>query len=260
MYKALIIGFFIVSFVHLNAQESSDSSIKKLLISGNVGVTNNGISIIPTFSLNKPAFNATYSFSRGGRWSLDPDLRMTFDMRKGGVMFWLHYKVSNTGKLRLNVGAHPALNFAIRSVTENGKTWSITQSRRFIGTEIFPHYIVNKHMMFGIYYLKGFGLQKDGPVNSHFVALNSTIAGIPLFGNVTLSLNPQAYYLKLDKEDVFYLSSNITLSKPNSPFALASTMNKEISTKITGSKNFVWNLTLQYHFNKKYTRNNTTSY
>ena len=252
MNKALIIGFFIVSFVHLNAQESLDSSIKKLIISGNVGVTTNGISIIPTFSLNKPAFNATYSFSRGGRWSLDPDLRMTFDMRKGGVMFWLHYKMVNSGKFRLNVGAHPALNFAVRSVTENSKSWNITQSRRFIGTEIFPHYIVSDKLFFGVYYLKGFGLQKDGPVNSHFVALNSTIAGIPLFGNVTLSLNPQVYYLKLDKEDGYYFSSNITLSKPHSPFAFASTMNKEISTNITGSKNFVWNLTLLYQFNKKY--------
>ena len=256
MYKSLIIGFFIISFIELNAQDSSDSSIKKLVIIGNVGITNNGISIIPTFSLNKPAFNATYSFSRGGRWSLDPDLRMTFDMRKGGVMFWLHYKVLNSGKLRLNVGAHPALNFAIRSVTENTKTWNIPQARRFIGTEIFPHYIVSDKLFFGLYYLKGFGLQKDGPVSSHFVALNSTISGIPLFGHIKLALNPQVYYLKLDKEDGYYFSSNITLTKHHSPFALASTMNKEISTNITGSKNFVWNITFLYHFNKKYVRHN----
>ena len=46
------------------------------------GITNNGISIIPTFSLKQPAFNLSYSLSRGGRFSIDPDLRLTFD---GGI-------------------------------------------------------------------------------------------------------------------------------------------------------------------------------
>ncbi len=257
MYKALFTGLFMISFITINAQNGSDSTIKKLIIRGNLGITNNGISIIPTFALNKPAFNAIYSFSRGGRWSFDPDLRMTFDLRKGGAIFWLHYKMINSGKFRLNLGAHPALNFATRSVTENTKTWNITQSRRFVATEVFPHYFVNEKLIFGVYYLKGFGLQKDGPMDTHFIALNSTISNIPLFGKFKLALNPQVYYLKLDREDGFYFSSNITLSKPQSPFALASTMNKEIKTNITGSRDFAWNLTLQYHFNKNYVlRNN----
>lgn len=252
MYKALYTGLLIISFFPLHAQDGADSSAKKLIISGNVGITNNGISIIPTFSLNAPAFNATYSFSRGGRWSFDPDWRMTFDLRKGGAIFWLHYKMINNGKFRLNLGAHPAFNFAFRSVTDNTKTWNITQARRFVATEVFPHYIVNDKLSLGAYYLKGFGLQKDGPLNTHFVALNSTISHIPLFSGIQLTLNPQVYFLKIDKEDGFYFSSNIAFSKPGSHLALASTINKEINTNITGSKNFVWNLILQYHFNKKY--------
>lgn len=233
---------------------SQDTIVNKLDISGNIGVTNNGISIIPTFSLEQPAFNLTYSFSRGGRWSLDPDIRLTFDGKKGGGMVWLRYKVVNQGKFRMNVGVHPAFNFALRSVTENGKTWDVTESRRFLGAELAPSYTVNEHLTFSVYYLRGKGLQDDGPNNLHYITFSTAVNDIPLFYGFNIGINPQVYYLKVDGEDGYYLTGNVTLSKANSQFALMSTMNKEIRTNIEGSKNFDWNLTLLYMFDKKYKR------
>jgi len=36
------------------------------------------------------------------------------------------------------------------------------------------------------------------------------------------------------------------------PLSISSVINKIIQTKITASKNFVWNVSLIYSFNKKY--------
>lgn len=241
----------LIAFFHFSVF-AQDSIIKTYIVAGNIGITNNGISIVPTFSLKQPAFNFTGSLSRGGRFSLDPDVRLTFDGRKGSAMMWLRYKMIQGKKFNFRVGAHPAFNFALKSVTEKGKTWNITQARRFVATELAPNYIVNDHISFGAYYLHGNGLQTDGPISTHFVNFISSFSGIKLGANHLLSFSPQVYYLQIDKEDGFYLTGNVVLASKKSPIALMYLYNKEVRTNITGSKNLDWNLTLMYNFNKRF--------
>jgi len=247
-----IIFFISFSLLVLIGQAQTDTLSQSIQINGNVGITNNGISIIPTFSLKAPAVNATFSISKGGRFSIDPDVRLSLDARKGGGMVWFRYKIAKDNKFKFTVGAHPAINLALKDITENGKTWTITQYRRFIATEIAPSYTFNKHFGVGMYYLHGNGLQKDGPISTHYVNLSTSFSAIPLGGDMELSLSPQAYYLQVDKEDGFYLTGNAIISNKKSPFAFMALYNKEIRTNITGSKNFDWNVTLMYKFNKRY--------
>ena len=221
---------FLLFSVVTNAQ--NDSIPKELHINGNVGVTNNGISIIPTFSLKEPAFNLSYSFSRGGKFSIDPDIRLTFNGRKGGTILWFRYKFIKDGKFRLTAGIHPAMNFGIKSITENGKTWEITQARRFVATEIVPRYIVNDHLSFGMYYLRGVGMQDDGPKKIHYVNFSTGFNNIPLGEGFHLNVSPQVYYLKSDNEDGYYFTSTVSMTKAKSPLMLMYMMNKEINTNV----------------------------
>jgi len=241
-------------FVSIQLIAQNDTLPGEFHFSGNVGVTNNGLSIIPTFSLQAPAFNTTLFFSNGGRFSIDPDLRFTFDGRKGGGMVWFRYKLVQDKKIKLTVGAHPAYNFALKTITENGKTWTITQARRFWATEVAPVFIVNDHFALGVYYLNGHGLQEDGPQSTHFINMNASLMNIQLGNNYSLTLRPQVYYLKMDKQDGYYLTGNAILANTKSPLSLNYTYNKEINSNITGSKNFDWNITLAYSFNNKYKR------
>lgn len=234
----------------LHAQ--TDSIPTGFQIAGNVGITNNGISIVPTFSLKAPAMNATFSISKGGRFSIDPDIRLTFDAKKGGGMLWFRYKIIKDHKFRLTVGAHPAFNLALKTITENGKTWTITQARRFVATEIAPSYSFNKNFGIGMYYLHGNGLQKDGPASTHFVNFSAPFTGFSVTKNLVININPQIYYLQVDREDGFYLTGTVTIASKKTPWALTASYNKEIRTNITGSKNFDWNITLLHRFNKKY--------
>jgi hypothetical protein len=243
------LGFYTVS---LHAQ-TSDTTSKPLIINGSVGVTNNGISIIPTFSLNAPA--SIFNFSiRKNRLSFDPDIRATLDGKKGGMLFWFRYKFIQDKKFNLSAGVHPAYNFALRTITENGKTWQITQARRFIAYEIAPSFVVSKHLSFAPYLLRGMGLQKDGPVSTYFLALNTNISNLALGNDLRFSWTPQFYYLYLDGQEGFYMANFLRLSHKKSPFSLQSVMNKEIKTNLVGSKNFVWNLILSYSFGHQYVR------
>lgn len=248
--KKLFTIFLLVTSIVSKAQ--NDTLPSQFHFSGNVGITNNGISIIPTFTLNAPALNSTLSFSNGGKFSIDPDLRFTFDGKKGGALLWLRYKLVNGPKFRLNIGAHPAYNFALRTISENGKTWQITQARRFLAAELAPSYSVNKHFALGFYYLTGRGLQKDGPVSTNYITFNTSFINLPIGGNFAINLSPQIYYLKIDKEDGYYIAGGAGVVNKNSPFSIIGFFNKELHSNITGSKSLIWNLTLSYKFSNKY--------
>lgn len=233
-----------------------DSVVVKSNFSGLVGLTSNGLSIIPTFSLNAPAYNFLLSVSKN-RFSFDPDIRLTFDGRKGGMVFWFRYKVVEGKKFKLGVGAHPAYNFQLRKIIDptTGRLSEVTQARRFIAAEINPGYQVTKNFRVGMYYLKGFGLQNDAIKSSHFLTFNTTFSNIKLGRGTSLQFTPQFYYLKLDKEDGIFYTHTVSISKKDLPFLFQSTINKNIKTNITGGDRFQWNVTLFYSFNRKYGRN-----
>lgn len=264
----LVSALFLLSLSTLQAQEEKkevdpetkkekkDSLLVKSNFSGLVGLTTNGLSIIPTFALNAPAYNFLLSVSKN-KFSFDPDIRMTLDGRKGSMVFWFRYKAVEGKRYNLGVGAHPAFNIQARKILDPGtrQVSEISQLRRFIAAEINQGYQVSKNLRVGVYYLKGFGLQGDAVKSSHFLTLNSTISNIKLGGGTSLQFTPQVYYLKLDKEDGIFYTHTISISKKDLPFLLQSTINKNIKTNINGGDRFQWNVTLFYSFNRKYGRN-----
>jgi len=59
-----------------NAQEAK--ALKAYHFNGNISVTNNGFSFIPTFSLSKPTTIVDLSVG-GKKFSFDPQFRFDFD-------------------------------------------------------------------------------------------------------------------------------------------------------------------------------------
>ena len=105
-----------------------------------MSVTNNGISLIPTFSLGKPA--VIFDMSVGGRkLSFEPQFRFSMEGKPWSFLFWWRYKLINTNRLRMSIGAHPALNFRTLSVTINGEVDEIMETRRFLAGELAPNYV-----------------------------------------------------------------------------------------------------------------------
>lgn len=231
--------------------QNNDSTKSIHHFGGAVTVTNNGISLIPTFSLGKPA--AIFDMSAGkGKLSFEPQLRFSLEGKPWSFLFWWRYKLVTTDKLRVNVGAHPALNFKTMLVSQNVGSTKVMVARRFLAGELSPNYLLAKNITVGMYYLYSHGLDEGTTKNTHFLTLNSNFSNIPLSKQFFLKLAPQLYYLKLDREQGFYFTSSLSLNKKNLPLSLSAIINKPIETDISASKPFVWNASLTYFFNKKY--------
>jgi hypothetical protein len=226
--------------------QSRDSTKQRVHFSGSAGITNNGISVVPTFAFHKPAGIALLSIAKK-RLSFEPDIRFTLDLKKSGVALWWRYKFLPNGKFRLSVGAHPAFNFLIAKDSAKQNSNPVIETQKFLGAEVVPSYLLSKNVSIGLYYLRGHGLQQAGPHNVHFVTINSNFSKIELTKQLLVQWVPQFYYLNIDKVSGFYFTSTETLLLSGFPLSLQSTINKAIKTKISG-QNFVWNVSLLYTF------------
>jgi len=227
-----------------------DSLSKVTIFSGALGLTNNGFSIIPSFSLNAPAALIQLSW-RKNKFSIEPDARLTLDGRKGAMLFWFRYQPVEKEKFRLSVGAHPAINLQTRTITEAGLTTEISQMRRFVAWEMVPSYQLTDNWGVGIYYLQGNGLQADGPRTTHYVNLNTRLANIKLGGNVRLLLSPAVYFLSVDEHTGTYFTATGILSHTDLPFTIQSDINQTINANLPGNLDFLWNISVRYNFRKK---------
>ena len=218
--------------------------------SGSISANNNGISIVPSFSLGKPA--AIFMLSMGKkRWSFDPDLRFSLAGKPWSFLFWGRYKVIPKGRFKLTAGTHLGLNYKTSVLPINGDTSETTIERRYLAGELFPRYQLTKHLNIGIYYLYSHGLDAGTIGNTHFLTLNTIITNLKLTKKIYLNINPQCYYLKLDTHAGFYFTSSVTLTKRNFPLAISAIVNQRLSGDIAGDE-FVWNVGLIYAFHKEY--------
>ena len=232
--------------------QNSDSAKKIYHFSGNALITNNGISFIPTFSLSKPATIVTLSMG-DKRLSFDPEFRFSLDGKPWSILLWGRYKITNTNKFKFTAGTHLGLSYNNPNVIFNGISTDITQVKRYLASEFVPNYFFNKNISVGIYYLYSHGLDIGTTNNTHFITLNTNIAHISILKDIYMNFKPQIYYLKMDNLDGYFTSSNLSLQKNNCPLSIATIFNQKIKTNIV-TKDFVWNVSLNYTFNHNYTR------
>jgi hypothetical protein len=254
----LPVAFFTVAglfcFTGISMGQHTDTTLKKTsTFSGSLGLSTNGFSIVPTFSLNSPSVMVLLAWKKN-RFSIEPDIRLTPDAKKGSMLLWFRYKVVEKEKYSLRLGAHPAMNFQTRSFTENGNKVVVSQMRRFLAWELSNDLKLSKHLRAGLYYLQANGMQKDGPRTTHFVSLNTVVSNINLGRQISLTLAPSVYYLYLDGNEGKYVSGSVIVSHVRLPFTLQHAFNKTFSSNIPGNRDYMWNLSAHYHFKKTYRR------
>lgn len=245
--KSLGIYVFVLNLLIAFRSYSQEASrTKPILINGAISLTNNGISIVPSFSLEKPATIFNMSISKG-RFSFDPELAFSLEAKPWYSLFWFRYKLSpNQSKFKMNVGTHLGLNFVATRIPNLKDSINIQKTDRYFVVEMFPRYQISQHITMGVYYLRSRGLD-PGTLNTlHFVTLYTDISQIQLSKNAHLGITPQIYYLNIDGNSGYYLTSEISLSFKDFPIQFKSTINKTFETTVEGSKPFLWNLKLVY--------------
>lgn len=248
-------GVFVIVLLLLaghSFSQNSDSTKTLVHFGGTITATQNGISLIPSFSLGKPA--VMFDLNVGGkRLTFEPFFRFGTNGKPWSIIFWWRYKIITGEKFKLSIGAHPSFVFRTTSVNINGTATNIIQANRYAAGDLTPTYFISKNISAGIYYLYSHGLDKTAVQNTHFLTLNSNISNIKLAGKVFARFNPQVYYLKQDRNDGFYFTYSLTINRKNFPLSVQTIMNKVIRTSIPG-RNFVWNASIIYSFNKNYAR------
>jgi hypothetical protein len=251
----LLYTIFLSLFFSFAIAQTPDSTTKISTFSGSVGFTNNGFSIIPTFSLNSPAVNMNF-FVRKKKFSFDPDIRLVPDASKGGMIFWLRYYAIEKKKFSLRVGVHPAFTFIRRNVNDNGTNTEITEMLRFAAGEIVPNYQITPNWSIGAVFLHGSGLQKHGPQKTNVLFLNTSLANIKLGKQLRFQLIPMVYFLNTDGFTGNYFSTTAILSHKKLPFTLQSTINQTFTSDIPDNQDFMWNVMLSYNFSKVFKKIN----
>ncbi|MHA8087288.1 hypothetical protein [Aquirufa sp. Wall-65K1] len=245
--KRLSIYVFIPSLLlAINSLSQEISPKYPTQINGSISITNNGISIVPSFSLEKPASIFNMSISKG-RFSFDPELAFSWEAKPWYSLFWFRYNLSpKQSKFKMNVGTHLGLNFVNSRIPNLNDSINIQKTDRYLVLEMFPRYQVSQHLTMGVYYLRSHSLD-PGTLNAlDFLTLYTEINQIKLSNKTHLSITPQIYYLNIDGNSGYYLTSEISLSIHDFPIIFKSTMNKTFESKIEGSKPFLWNIKLVY--------------
>jgi hypothetical protein len=251
LIRKAFLFFVLLNFTHFALAQKIDSTGSIGHLTSVVSVSTNGISTIPSFTLGKPA--VIFDLSIGTRkLSFEPQFRFALEGKPWSFLFWGRYKLLTTQKFQFNIGVHPALNFRTTTIQSNGASREVIFARRYLAGELSPTYLLAKNFSTGLYYLYSRCLEKDVARNTHFLGLRGNFSNIRITKKYFMRFTPQFYYLKTDKPDGFYFTSTLTLAKKNFPFSLSSVINKTIQTDIPGGKDFLWNITLIYFFNKEY--------
>ncbi|MCU0391848.1 MAG: hypothetical protein MUE81_12080 [Thermoflexibacter sp.] len=234
------------------SQSKMDTAKKTIDFKGSISVTNNGFSVIPSFTLGKPATVMLFAIG-GKKFSFEPELRFSLQAKPWSFLFWFRYKIIKKDRFSMGVGVHPALNFRTDPAFINGIAQDVTIARRYFAAEIAPSYQLAKSIGISAYYLHSFGLDNGTIGNTDFLTFRTHFSNIKLSKTVFLQFNPQVFYLKMDERDGFYATSTLTLAKKDFPFSISSIMNKAIRSNIV-SKDFDWNISIIYAFDKKFIR------
>lgn len=248
----VLLLFLLINIAMPARSQETGSDEKEYHLSGLVTATNNGISVIPSFSLGKPAF--MFEFSIGGeKLSFDPQLRFAMNGKPWSFVFWWRYQFVNNDKFGFRVGAHPAFMFSDLSFDENESTIDVIEARRFAAFEVAPSFKISDKVTFRPYLLTAHGFSR-GIQNSVYFTLITSVSDLNITDNITFSMVPQVFYLKMDENDGYYLASAFSLSHKKSPVYLASMMNYKIKSEIA-SKDFLWNVSLVYSFSNTFKKN-----
>jgi len=247
-----VLLFLFLNTLSASYAQTTDSPKTEYHFSGSIGATNNGISFIPTFSLGKPA--AIFTMSIGSKkLSFEPELRTSLEGKPWSLVLWGRYKLIEETKWKVNIGAHPALAFKTVIADIDGIQTNTIRAQRYLAGALSSNYLLTKNISIGSDYLFSRGIDEGTTHNTNFLTLNTSFSNIKIANEIALRFTPQVYYLKMDTKDGYFFSSGLTLTKKNRPISVSAVMNKIIKTDLN-TKNFVWNTTIAYSFNNKFSK------
>ncbi len=247
--KALLFVLILTFSCTVFSQES-DSTKRVTHFGATVTITNKGISTIPNLTLGKPA--ALFAMSAGRKVSFEPEFRFALEGKPWSFIFWWRYQLYKSDKFITRAGINPSVYFKTTTITTDGVPSEKIISQRSLTGDLSPTFLPGKNVSIGLYYMYIHGFEEDAVRNTHFLAIRPYFSNIKLTKQFFMRFYPQAYYLRTDANEGFYVSSTLILAKRNLPVSFSSMITTPINTNIPAGGSTIWNVSLVYTFNKDY--------
>ena len=250
-HTAILVMLLFVNLIPDVSAQSNEDSKKPLHFSGVITATNNGISVIPSFSLGKPA--VMFELSLGGeRLSFDPQLRFSTQGKPWSFVFWWRYKIVNNDNFQFRVGAHPAFLFSTNTYIEDGAPAEVIKTNRFLAMELAPVFVVSDKIKLMPYMIRAHGFD-PGTRNNLYLTFITSFSDLAITKNIRAGITPQVFFLKVDENSGYYVASALSVSHDKCPLSLGIMTNKKLKSEVE-SKDFIWNVSLVYTFDNNYKR------
>jgi hypothetical protein len=176
--------------------------------------------------------------------SFEPQFRVGLNGKPWSFIFWGRYRVLGGERLRLGVGAHPAILFRTTTDSTNGAPRDVIVATRYLAGELAPSYALTRHLSVGAYYLYSYKIE-SGVKHTHFIASRANLTNVGISDRYLVQVALQLYYLKTGGDGV-YVNSALTLAHRKLPLSISAVVNQAMRTNIVAAERFLWNVSLIY--------------
>ena len=234
------------------AQNEASSSTKINSFTAAVTIQSKGISTIPNLTLGKPAI--ILDMKLGRKLTFEPQFRFALeDGKPWAMVFWWRYYHTVSNKLKVTYSTNYSFSYkSIDSYTSPGTSRNLIRTTRYLVGAIEPNYRINKYIGVGMYFFYNYGIESFITKNTYMVSFRPIFSNIPITKNVVATVAPEIYSLIMDKNNGVFLNSRFLISKKNFPLAISGLINKPLKSSIPSEYDFLWNVGLNYTFNKKF--------
>lgn len=215
-----------------------------LQASGNLQITNNGVSLFPNLMLGKPA--AIINLTVGKKHIFfEPELRWRLNGEPWSYIFWLRYRPKRTEHFSWHMGVHPSYVLRSTQMIINGKTENRWVSQRYFAGEFVPVWHQSSKFSIGLHLLASKGLDPYAIQKSTYISLQPRFPNIGISKNYYLGFFPQIFHLSLEDKKGFYYSQMLSLNRKKLPVYVSTIFTYKLKSTIAGD-NVVWNVGLNY--------------
>jgi len=251
--RSILIILILFGGAYRSYSQNQDSLKKIIAVNGSVSITNNGFGYIPSFALNKPAAIAKVTADEANL-SFYGEFRYALEGRPWALALISRYKLINTSKEQISVGIQfPSIIFRNVSGIFSGSPKQILSAKPGIAPEFRTNFQLSDHFSIGGDYTYFRWVDNTAPQTGHLMFLRAHITNIKISDDLNFSVEPQVFYLRVDKTDGFYPLLNIVLAKDKFPITLSSMIYNAIDSNI-GGKYSNWNVSVNYLFSSSYSK------
>lgn len=232
---------FLIFPFFLSAQ--SDSVKPKVSIRGNFQLTNNGISPVPYFTLDKPAL-LTNLYVTKGNLSFSPELNFDLQAKPWSVNTWVRYRLLHSNKFSFTVGNNFSLIFKRLPTEVSSDQFQVQRYQMFLNE---LSYKISKNRNLSLLYWKTKALDKGGIQSGNFLMLLVQFNDLLPARYGLLSIKASLFAIDNSSPFTGVFISQVASFKPNK-FPILFTFQTVKPIYVTPSGNFKWNVGLNLPF------------